>query len=98
MSHEKKLVRKRFRTSCLDRDKHCCRFCGKVPDNGDEGLDVHHINDRHHMPDGGYVLANGISLCSDCHLAAEQYHISGGKTWTEGMHPDDLYRMIDSAT
>lgn len=50
------------------------------------------------MPNGGYVRENGITLCqAEHHMMAEQFHISGGKNWHQGMHPDDLYRMIGSS-
>lgn len=56
------------------------------------------------MPNGGYVKENGISLCTipfglepSCHEKAEKFHITGGKEWTPGMHPDDLYRLIGSS-
>lgn len=90
-------MRTEFRTKCLKRDNHKCRFCGTTPQNGDEGLDVHHINDRHIMPFGGYVQSNGISLCSECHLKAEEFHIKQGEAWVEGMHPNDLYALIGSS-
>jgi len=61
-------------------------------------LDAHHITDRNEMPNGGYVKENGITLCKEkCHLEAEQFHISGGKNWTDGLHPDELYAKIGSS-
>lgn len=76
-------------------------------------LDAHHITDRNEMFNGGYVKENGISLCKysqpnkmeltsdtevgSCHMKAEKFHISGGKEWEEGMHPDDLYKLIGSS-
>lgn len=61
------------------------------------GLNAHHITDRNEMPNGGYVKENGITVCEDeCHLRVEQFHISGGTKWEEGLHPDDLYKMIGS--
>lgn len=30
-------------------------------------------------------------------MKVEQFHISGGAKWEEGLHPDDLYRMIGSS-
>jgi hypothetical protein len=70
----KKEIRKRFREDVFKRDGHRCRTCDKRPENGDEGLDAHHIFDRHDMPNGGYVPQNGISVCSDCHWKAEAEH------------------------
>lgn len=63
-----------------------------------EELDAHHITDRSEMPNGGYVKENGITLCKDdCHMKCEKFHISGGLEWNEGMHPDDLYKKINSS-
>jgi len=48
------------------------------------------------MPNGGYVLENGITLCKiNCHQMAEQFHITG--QGYPGLMPDDLYRLIDSS-
>jgi 5-methylcytosine-specific restriction endonuclease McrA len=93
---KKQLIRQKFRDVCLKRDNYRCRVCGLKPEF-DEFLDVHHITDRTEMPNGGYVLENGISLCSECHMKAERYHITGGLEWEHLMHPDDLYRKINSS-
>jgi len=93
----KKQIRADFKTAVLKRDNNTCRVCNKR--NTDvEGLDAHHITDRHEMPNGGYVKENGITLCKDeCHMKCEKFHISGGEEWEEGLHPDDLYKMINSS-
>lgn len=64
-----KRLRRNFRERCLERDTHKCVFCltGGVP------LDVHHITPRKEMPNDGYSMSNGISLCEPCHLLAEDY-------------------------
>jgi len=67
-------------------------MCGSVED-----LAAHHITDRTLMPNGGYVLKNGITVCILCHARAEQFHISGGKIYDEGWSPDDLYIVIGSS-
>lgn len=46
------------------------------------------------MPNGGYVLSNGISLCEGCHLIAEEYHVTKGET---GITPESLYNLINSS-
>lgn len=92
----KQKIREQFRESVFRRDRHKCRVCGR----NDVKLDAHHITDRNEMPNGGYVKENGITLCDTergCHWKAEIYHTSNGKDWTEGFHPDDLYRMIGSS-
>jgi hypothetical protein len=51
------------------------------------------------MPNGGYVLSNGITLCdkeNGCHWKAEEYNRTNGKNWVDGLHPLDLYTLIGS--
>lgn len=90
--NKKKKIRQTFRLSVFSRDNHSCRKCGVK----DVHLDAHHITDRNEMPNGGYVMENGISLCEDCHIKAEVFHSSNGEHCEEGFHPDDLYKIIDS--
>lgn len=92
MSAQKKLVRKKFRDVVFKRDNNKCVFCDITED-----LDAHHITDRTLMPNGGYVLENGISLCPEHHLIAEIWHTSQHQEWQEGFHPDDLYLKINSS-
>ncbi len=40
---------------------------------------------------------NGISLCEQHHIDAEKFHITKGKQWVDGMHPNDLYVHINSS-
>ena len=59
-------------------------------------LDAHHITDRTEMPNGGYVMENGISLCADvCHLLAEVHHQTGAPH--PGFSPADLYAKIGAS-
>lgn len=99
MGENKKQTRNKFRESVYKRDGNCCKWCNAGPfENPVEHLDAHHITDRNDMPNGGYVLENGISLCKEkCHMDAEMYHISDGDEWVPGMHPDDLYKLINSS-
>jgi len=82
--------RKNFNEVCLERDGHKCVFC-----NEDVNLDVHHITDRHIIPNGGYVLSNGITLCDEHHWDCEQFHMT--RTCKPQYHPDELYKKIDSS-
>ena len=84
--------RVKFNKAVFDRDNFSCRKCGYT-----EKLDAHHITDRHIMPQGGYVLNNGISLCEKCHIKAEEYHRTNGKSFQVGFHPNDLYKLINSS-
>lgn len=93
----KKQIRDNFRNEVFKRDKNTCRVCNKKHTDVSE-LDAHHITDRNEMPNGGYVKENGISVCKDeCHMKCEKFHISGGTEWEEGLHPDDLYKIIGSS-
>jgi hypothetical protein len=96
----KKEIRKKFRDAVYKRDNYTCRSCTFYygPEKAQDFLDAHHITDRSLMPGGGYVKENGISLCKeDCHMKAEQFHITDGVEWEPGMHPDDLYKIIGSS-
>lgn len=94
----------------MRRDGYKCRCCGKKGKDrqGDQvhlnfhedsnelvTLDAHHIYSREEMPNGGYVKENGISVCDDCHLKAEEFWETG--TPVEGYSPDDLYKIINSS-
>ena len=91
---KKHLVRDAFRKAVFDRDRHQCVMCGTKTTK----LDAHHIVDRHEMPNGGYVLENGISLCDQpdgCHEKAEAFH--KGVPVPQGYRPEDLYMRIGSS-
>lgn len=99
MSANKKAIRQRFNEVCLRRDRHRCVMCG-TPNHPESSfkqdhLDVHHITDRSLMPNGGYVLENGISLCHKCHEKAEEFHSTG--VACPGFAPGDLYTRIGSS-
>lgn len=89
-------IRKKFRDSVFKRDKNICQVCKKKQDTLD--LDAHHITDRSEMPNGGYVKENGVTVCKvDCHFKVEWFHITEGEEWNDGLHPDDLYKIIGSS-
>jgi len=88
----KKQIREVFRDSVFRRDNNKCVFC-----NNTSGLAAHHITNRSDIVNGGYVLENGITVCAQHHLACELYHVTDGKEFHEGYHPDDLYRAIKSS-
>lgn len=103
----KKDIRKNFRDSVFKRDKYKCKICGMGPFtyNPEEYFDAHHITDRGEMPNGGYVKENGITVCKfphglekrSCHQRVELFHLSEGLMFDEGLHPNDLYKMIKSS-
>lgn len=86
----KKEIRTAFRNVVFKRDENRCVVYKK-----DVKLGAHHITDRNEIVNGGYVVENGISLCVDCHIMAEKYHVTG--IAPEGWHPDDLYCKIGSS-
>lgn len=59
------LNRDNFRNLVFERDNNKCVVCGKP------AVDAHHIIDRALWDDGGYYLSNGVSLCSEHHIHAE---------------------------
>lgn len=82
--------RKQFNEDCLKRDGNKCVFCNETED-----LDVHHITDRHDMPNGGYTITNGITVCQEHHLKCEKWD-----EWIVDLvlyKPDNLYMMIGSS-
>lgn len=91
MSQRKKEIRARFRDSTFERDGYKCKVCGE----SSKPLDAHHITDRTLMPNGGYVMENGITLCPECHEKAEVFHSTG--TSSAGFSPDDMYVLIGSS-
>lgn len=92
----KKEIRDNFRNSVYKRDNFTCKVCNTKMDAVE--LDCHHITDRNEIPNGGYVKENGMTVCKlDCHMLVEAFHISGGETWNDGLHPDDLYKKINSS-
>lgn len=55
-----------FREGVFLRDEYQCVVCESP------GKDAHHLMERRLFPDGGYVLDNGVTLCADCHIKAEE--------------------------
>jgi hypothetical protein len=64
------LSREQFRNAVFSRDGGLCVVCKA------EAKDAHHLLERRLWPDGGYYLENGVSLCSEHHLQAEQTILS----------------------
>jgi hypothetical protein len=102
----KKDVRAAFRNAVFARDRYTCVVCGKRWSSADADpslgrINAHHVTDRHEFPNGGYVAANGVTVCDggadSCHMKCEQFHISGGKAHEPNLHPDDIYRKIGSS-
>ena len=99
---DKKAIRAEFRRTVFTRDQYKCRCCSKegydrqaAPEPNKIPLDSHHICDRHIIENGGYVKENGISVCDECHLKAEEYWRTG--IAVAGFSPDELYVLIGSS-
>lgn len=92
----KKEIRQNFRSTSLKRDAYKCVMCGfkSTSERAEKELDVHHITNRKEIVNGGYVAANGISLCASCHEKAEVFHSTG--TAHPGYSVEDLYKAIGS--
>jgi len=88
---EKRKLRAAFRAAVFERDGYRCVTCGE----GSTKLDAHHITDRNELPNGGYCVENGISLCEGCHKQAEMFHSTGEAS--EDFSPEDLYQKIQSS-
>lgn len=97
MSAKKKQIRQKFRDDCYKRDKYQCVMCSfkSTKEKAENDLDAHHITDRNLMSNGGFVYQNGISLCYDCHMKAEEFHSTGVSA--VGFSPEDLYAKINSS-
>jgi 5-methylcytosine-specific restriction endonuclease McrA len=93
----KKEIRRNFRNVCFKRDKYNCVTCNfsSSLETAEEELDCHHITPREDMPNGGYILENGISLCRLCHIKAEEFYATGKAH--PGFHPNELYQKIKSS-
>ena len=60
------LTRDDFRNKVFIRDNNLCVICKSL------AVDAHHIMERRLFFDGGYYIDNGASLCSKCHIMAEE--------------------------
>lgn len=93
---KKKQIRRKFRDSVFKRDKYTCIVCNKKHVSSDT-LDAHHITNRNELPNGGYVLENGATLCKDsCHLDVEEFYWSDRKQ-PSTLSPESLYKKINSS-
>jgi hypothetical protein len=82
--------RDEFRTTVFERDHNKCVLCGEP------AQDAHHVTERRLFEDGGYTPNNGVSLCGDCHIKAEQTIVTteelrAAAGITEVVLPEHLY-------
>lgn len=88
------MTRNEFRTKIFQRDNYKCVVC-KQP-----AQDAHHIIERRLWTNGGYYFENGVSLCGECHIKAEQTLIScetlrEAAGITKTVLPEDLYTEFE---
>lgn len=86
-----KKLRKQFSSGVFERDNFKCVMCGHA------AVDAHHITDRAEMPNNGYAIENGISVCCKCHQKAELFHQTNGLVWIPDFDPNSLYSRIGSS-
>lgn len=56
---------KHWRKAVYQRDHYTCQSCGQRGGR----LNAHHIQGWLHHPDLRFDLGNGVTLCTDCHMA-----------------------------
>lgn len=79
--------RQQFQETCIERENNECiiPWCTEAPD------DVHHIVERELWSDGGYIPANGASVCNHHHQYAEENHIPPQAFWMwAGVDSDNI--------
>lgn len=89
----KLLTRDEFREGVFKRDNHKCVICGNP------AKDAHHIMERRLFENGGYFMENGVSVCEEHHIQAEQTLIDPSKFYeilgVKRVLPDNLYEEFD---
>ena len=85
---QKKATRNVFRNRVFERDHWRCCVCQSPKGQ----FDAHHITPRDEMPNGGYVVENGITLCTECHILAEEYIYDEEGPWSRSA----LYKKVGS--
>lgn len=63
-------TREEFKEAVFKRDGYRCIYCAKP------AVDSHHLLERRLFFDNGMYIENGVSLCSFCHVKAEQTSLS----------------------
>lgn len=58
-----------WRNAVLARDGYVCQACGRRCAKHEKGLAAHHILPYAAYPEARFDLANGVTLCRDCHMA-----------------------------
>ncbi len=58
-----------WRKAVLERDNYVCQSCGRRCNRHERGLAAHHIKSYSEHPDLRHDIANGVTLCRDCHLS-----------------------------
>jgi 5-methylcytosine-specific restriction endonuclease McrA len=93
-----KKLRKEFREAVFARDCGCV-MCGDDNEYDPENIqyDAHHIMNRKEMPADGYAVENGIMLCPECHIIAEDTYFGRKANYNVAYLPNSLYTYIHSS-
>jgi len=57
-----------WRRAVLERDGYICQQCGRHCKRYERGLAAHHIKPYAEYPELRYEIANGMTLCRQCHM------------------------------
>lgn len=57
-----------WRTAVLERDAYVCQQCHRTCNKNERGLAAHHIKPYADFPELRYDVANGMTLCRQCHM------------------------------
>src|SRR6266498_2090524 len=57
-----------WRNAVLERDGYVCQHCQRQCKKHERGLAAHHIREYARHPELRYEVANGMTLCRNCHL------------------------------
>src|SRR5215211_3929971 len=57
-----------WRRAVLERDGYVCQQCGRQCKKYERGLAAHHIKPYAEFPELRYEIANGLTLCRQCHM------------------------------
>lgn len=68
------------------RDGYKCKVCGSSDNVGVSSI----------IPRFGYNIFNALLLCKYCNKLFAYYWQTNCKDYSEGYHPDDLYKLINS--
>jgi len=72
------------------RDNHTCQKCGKVQQEEERQLDIHHIDGKDSCPTS---LDRLITLCHTCHFALHPKQLRARNRRTKRRYGEDCYKQ-----